>query len=294
MTSAIMHMQAGLHTVPGRRSSNQDAVVGVVLPDGRELVAVADGMGGHRAGEVASQRALEALVAGLQAGHSLYDAITEANGAVYAAAQENASWAGMGTTLVAMLRAEDRYDIANVGDSRAYRITKTGIQQITKDHSFVAEAAANGHGTATAAQQSRWKNALTRALGTDAQVEVDLFGPFDVEQPHTVLLCSDGLHGSVSQQTIRHCLTHTPEPNAAAQRLADEAYRGGSNDNISAAVIVFQAGAASAERKQRRLHRENMPVISRAAHVVLIPAPRGSGRDRSWLNRFFSLIKGDV
>lgn len=293
MTSQIMRMQAGLHTVPGRRSSNQDAVVGVVLADGRELVAVADGMGGHRAGEVASQRALEALVVCLNAGHALYDAITEANGAVYAAAQENPSWRGMGTTIVAMLRTEESYHIANVGDSRAYRITKTGIHQITKDHSFVAEAAANGHGAAAAASQSRWKNALTRALGTDAQVEVDLFGPFEVTQPHTVLLCSDGLHGSVSQQTIRHCLTNSPEPSAAAHRLTDEAYRGGSNDNISAAVIVFQAGAAAAKRTPSRGNGDHRRVISRAAHVVLIPAPRDD-RDRSWLNRFFSLIKGDV
>lgn len=199
----------------------------------------------------------------------------------------------MGTTIVAMLRTEDSYHIANVGDSRAYRVTKTGIQQITKDHSFVAEAAANGNGTATAASQSRWKNALTRALGTDAQVEVDLFGPFEVTQPHTVLLCSDGLHGSVSQQTIRDYLTSSREPSAAARRLTDEAYRSGSNDNISAAVIMFQADATAVKRTPSRGNGDHQPVISRAAHVVLIPAPY-EDRDRSWLNRFFSLIKGDV
>lgn len=259
----------------------------VTLIDGRQLVAVADGMGGHRAGEIASKRALEALVAGLQSGDSLADAVNKANRVVYAAAQENAEWTGMGTTIVALLRSEDRYHIANVGDSRAYRVTPAAVQQITRDHSVTAEAIASGHISAEEARNSRWKNALTRAVGTDANVDVDIFGPFDAAQPHRVLLCSDGLHGSISQPSIQRCVGNGSDAFNAVERLTEEAFRNGSSDNISAAVVVFEADRKAASAPSRpRQH------TSSSYRVILMPEPSPVRRQRSWLSRFFSLFKG--
>jgi PPM family protein phosphatase len=283
-------MLSAVHTVAGRRSSNQDAVMSVTLVDGRQLVAVADGMGGHRAGEVASKRALEALVAGLQGGDSLVDAVKKANQVVHVAAQENADFAGMGTTIVALLRSENRYHIANVGDSRAYRVTPSAVLQITRDHSVTAEAIASGHITPEEARNSRWKNALTRAIGTDADIDVDIFGPFDAAQPHRVLLCSDGLHGSISQPTIQQHLSNGVDVFRAAERLADEAFRNGSSDNISAAVVVFE-GERSAAPAQKRVPNETSVRSSANYRVILMPEPNQI-KQRSWLSRFFSLFRG--
>ena len=232
-------VRTGCHTECGRRPVNQDAVLAVRLADGRELVAVADGMGGHSAGEIASQRALETVWARLKAGDSLRVAVAEANAAVHAEAAANPAWHGMGTTLVAMLRAGSTYEIANVGDSRAYRLTTDTVTQITADHSFVAEAAREARLATHDIVSSRWRNALTRALGTDADVEVDCFGPFDADEPHAVLLCSDGLYRSVSDDVLRQHVGSTTDPWTAARSLAAEAYRNGSSDNISAAVILM-------------------------------------------------------
>lgn len=231
--------RTGCHTECGRRPVNQDAVLAVRLADGRELVAVADGMGGHSAGEVASQRALETVWTQLKAGADLCGAVAAANTAVHAAAQGNAAWSGMGTTLVAMLRTGSRYEIANVGDSRAYRITTDEVSQITTDHSFVAEAMREAQVATTEIVQSRWRNALTRALGTDADVAVDCFGPFSDEVPHAILLCTDGLYRGMSDDVLREHVVRAPDAWSAARSLAAEAYRNGSSDNISAAVVLL-------------------------------------------------------
>lgn len=230
---------AGWRSFSGRRASNQDAVIAGRLTDGRELIAVADGMGGHQGGEVASQRALDTLVASLEAGRALRDAVADANAGVYQAAQENAAWSGMGTTLVALLRSGDRYQVANVGDSRAYCVTEQGITQITQDHSFLAEALRANQMSAEEAKSSRWRNALTRAIGTDPQVEVDTFGPFEVQPAHTVVLCTDGLHGSLDDAAMLSCLRQHTDVWGAAMCLTDQAYKNGSKDNISVAVVSF-------------------------------------------------------
>lgn len=233
----------GCHTECGRRPVNQDAVLAVRLSDGRELVAVADGMGGHSAGEVASRRALEVVWQQLKAGVDLRSAVRAANVSIHAAAEGNPGWSGMGTTLVAMLRTADRYEIANVGDSRAYRITVNEVSQLTTDHSFAAEAMQHARLGNDTIAQSRWRNALTRALGTDVDVDVDVFGPFDTSEPHAVLLCTDGLYRTLSEDVLRENVWSAADPWTAARALASEAYRSGSSDNISAAVVVF-AGSA--------------------------------------------------
>jgi len=245
--------RAAGYTHTGRRKSNQDAVVVRTFASGAELVAIADGMGGHLAGEVASALALESLVASLEAGASLRDSVVAANARVHAESAAHPDRQGMGTTLVALLRDGDGYHIANVGDSRAYRVEAETILRLTDDHSFVAEALRDGSMSAEEAARSPWRNALTRAIGTDPSVQVDVFGPFEVDAPHAVLLCTDGLYRAVDDDVIREYVLSVGELATVAETLAALAFRRGSDDNISVAVIEF-------ERLERRPPRITLPL----------------------------------
>ena len=241
----FFHCRSAATSVQGRRPSNQDAVVDVKLPDGRHLVAVADGMGGHQSGEVASRLALEVLVRELRAGARLRDAVAAANTDVFDEANRDPSRSGMGTTLIALLRTDAVYEIANVGDSRAYRIDQHGINRLSRDHSFAEEAASKAMMGPEEIARSPWRNALTRSLGTQETVEVDVFGPFEIAgRPHTVMLCSDGLYRALSDDAAWHHLIGAPDPAAGARILVDLALRHGSDDNVSVAVVQFE-GATS-------------------------------------------------
>jgi protein phosphatase len=239
-------------------------------------------MGGHKGGEVASQRAIETVVEELKQGRSLRDAVLAANQAVRAAAEANPAWEGMGTTLVTLLRSGERYQIANVGDSRAYVITTGGIKQITADHSFMAEALAARKMSPEEVRKSRWRNALTRAIGTEDAVEVDIFGPFTLAEPHIVLLCSDGLHGAVSDDAIRRCATEMSSPSLAAECLVNEAYGNGSKDNISVAIVRFGEGV--------KVGAVPLPQAAkwtpRPSRLIIAPEQR----HRSLLQRVFTLF----
>lgn len=252
----LFHSRSAATTIQGRRPSNQDAVVDTRLPDGRHLVAVADGMGGHRSGEVASALAIEMLVRELRDGGSLRDAVLAANNEVFEQASLDLSRAGMGTTLVALLRTEAVYEIANVGDSRAYRIDSHGIHRISVDHSFAEEASSRALMGPDEIARSPWRNALTRSLGTQERVDVDLFGPFEIAgRPHAVMLCSDGLYRALNEKAAWHHLVAAPDPATAARVLTDLALRHGSDDNISVAVVQFEGAAA--------LHAERTAPIGR-------------------------------
>lgn len=207
------------------------------LDDGRVLMAVADGMGGRAAGEVASALAVETLLESVREGEDLAEAFRRANRSVQTRAQEPDK-RGMGTTLVVMLLDGDSYWIGNVGDSRAYLISGEGVRQITEDHSFVAEAVKQGQ-SGEAAEASRWRNALTRAIGTDPEVEVDVFGPFPVESNTAVLLCSDGLYKTLPDRELAGIYSRSGSPEGAAQSLVAAALEGGSDDNISVAIAEF-------------------------------------------------------
>lgn len=257
----------GYATDRGRRPSNQDAVVATVLPDGREVVAVADGMGGHAGGEVASTTALSTLVDALHAGAELPQAFLAADEAIRSAAERDRSLDGMGTTLVALLRMGGRYWIANVGDSRAYRVSAGGIDRVTRDHSFAEEAARLGQMSADEIARSPWKNALTRALGTGDPPEVDVFGPFRVDEPHAVLLCSDGLHGVVEEDAIRASVLACPDAAAAAERLSALALQGGSRDNVTVALRDFELLQSDAPEEETRPF-----AIPREPHAAAAPA----------------------
>ncbi len=162
-------------SIAGLRPYQEDAVLTKTLADGRLLVAVADGMGDHAAGGVASALALETLVEALEGEQALDAAFRLANQRVNEKARKPGKQ-GMGTTMVAVLLDSSGYSVANVGDSRAYVISDSGARRITEDHSFVAEALKRGQ-SEEEAQSSQWKDAVTRSIGTDAEVEVDVFGP---------------------------------------------------------------------------------------------------------------------
>ncbi len=224
-------------SIAGLRPYQEDAVLTRTLSDGRLLVAVADGMGGHAAGEVASALALETLAEALEEGQSLDEAFRLANRRVNDKAREPGKQ-GMGTTMVAMLLDADGYAVANVGDSRCYLISGSETRRITEDHSFVAEAMKRGQ-SEQEAQASQWKDALTRSIGTDEEVEVDVFGPFPVEGDTAILLCSDGLYKTLADADLGDLFLESGGPRGAAQALVSTAYERGSDDNITVAIAEF-------------------------------------------------------
>lgn len=207
------------------------------LSDGRTLVAVADGMGGHAAGEVASALALEALSKAVAGGQPLEEAFRIANERVHAEAAEPDKH-GMGTTLVAVLIDGDQYSVANVGDSRCYLVSGEGVRRLTEDHSFVAEAVRRGQ-SEEEAMATPWRDALTRSIGPEDEVEVDVFGPFPLEPDSAFVICSDGLYKSLSDLELRDLFDTSTDARAAAQSLVTAAFDNGSDDNISVVVAEY-------------------------------------------------------
>jgi serine/threonine protein phosphatase PrpC len=228
-----VRVEVGSATDIGRvRERNEDSVL--VDPP---LYVVADGMGGHRGGQVASQVALEAMEGFATEGRgSLADHVRRANRAVWDRSVEDERLSGMGTTLTAALIDGARALIAHVGDSRAYLLRDGSLQQLTTDHTLVARMVKSGEITEAEAEVHPHKNVLTRALGTDEQVEVDEDSIALVDGDR-VLLCSDGLTGMVTEDQIQAILENSDQPQQAADRLVKAANRAGGIDNITVVVL---------------------------------------------------------
>jgi len=224
-----------VESIAGQRPYQEDAVLAETMADGRTLIAVADGMGGHAAGEVASALALETLTEAVTEQQGLGDAFRLANSRVHSMASEPGKQ-GMGTTLVAALVDGDEYYVANVGDSRAYLVSSSGIRRLTEDHSFVAEAMKRGQ-SEEEAMATPWRDALTRSIGTDEEVEVDVFGPFPIEPDSAFLICSDGLYKTLTDDDLHELFGASSGPRGAAQSLVAAAFDNGSDDNISVAIV---------------------------------------------------------
>lgn len=215
------------------RTLNEDSV----LVQGR-LYVVADGMGGHKAGEVASDLAIRTLSAVCQKRADqgvLEKAVMQANGAIALRAQSSEECKGMGTTLTALWFGMRRAFLAHVGDSRAYRLRSGVFTQLTEDHSVVAELMRKGILTAEEAKTHPYRNVITRALGTAATVEVDML-ELDRRKGDIYLICSDGLTGMVEEVKILTCL-QTMELEQAADELLKCALDAGGTDNISFILI---------------------------------------------------------
>jgi protein phosphatase len=211
------------------------------------LVAVADGMGGGPAGALASREALERLARAFaeergDVPERLRRSMTRANRHVYAFVERDPSYSGMGTTVVAAAVGDGRAWIANVGDSRAYLIRSDGLERLTEDHSWVQEQVRSGAMTAAEASRSPYRNVITRAVGTEPDVEVDVFGPVDLREGDAVLLCSDGLHGVLDDRQIL-AVYRESEFERAAEALVAAANAVGGPDNISVVAVRLDGPA---------------------------------------------------
>jgi serine/threonine protein phosphatase PrpC len=232
-------------TDPGRRRrQNEDAFV-------REppLFAVADGMGGAQAGEIASRLAAAALRqpggdAAADGRDRVVTLVEEANRRVYERASEDEAVSGMGTTMTVALVEDDSVWIGHVGDSRAYLIRDGALEQLTEDHSLVAELVRSGKLSPEEAEVHPQRSVITRALGTEADVDVDAFSvrprPGDL-----FMLCSDGLTSMVADDELLAIVEHTRHDlDRTARALVEEANRGGGEDNIT--VVLFEMGESGA------------------------------------------------
>lgn len=233
----------GSRTDIGRvRTHNEDSFI--VSPP---LYAVADGMGGHEAGEVASEIAIETLVqqappqADVQA---LGRAVRSSNDAVLRGVEDGRGKEGMGTTMTAAVVEGTSIAIAQVGDSRAYLLHSGVLQKITRDHSLVADLIDSGAITEDEARYHPKRSVITRALGSDENMTPDLY-EFTASPGDRLLLCSDGLTGMLEDERIRQLLADCGTPQECADALIDAANDGGGHDNITA--IIVEIGQASAK-----------------------------------------------
>ena len=239
-------------TDPGRvRGQNEDNIA--VVPEAG-LAVVADGMGGHQAGEVASklavevitQHIIETLVDSAANGaveiKSVGDAIQLANRAIYEHARNQPEYAGMGSTVVVTLFYDDKLCVGHVGDSRLYRFRNSLLEQITQDHSVVQELVSRGLVTAEEARQSVNKNLVTRALGVDPVVTPDI-SEHALQDDDIYLLCSDGLNDVLADGDIEMMLIeHRRQLEDAVQHMIDMANDRGGPDNISVILIRANRG----------------------------------------------------
>ena len=243
-------MQTWGLTDPGNiRQQNQDSYAIVPFARDRVLMIVCDGMGGAKSGNVASSLAVEVFTgevrrtqkAGMtpeKAAAMLRSALELANRAVYEQSQLSEDFTGMGTTLVAAFLSRDLAVIINVGDSRAYLIDRDGAMQITRDHSFVQYLVDIGKLTPEEARKSSKKNIITRAVGVDREVSVDV-SVIEKKQyaDKTLLLCSDGLSNYIDAPVLAPLRREHPDCADFVKTLIDEANRAGGSDNITAVAV---------------------------------------------------------
>ena len=229
---------AGRTDVGRQRSANEDDFV--LAPP---FFAVADGMGGAKAGEVASAMATEVFEGESDSGEpaeaQLGRILREANRRIYDLAVSDESHRGMGTTLTAAKVTGDEISLAHVGDSRAYRMRDGELEQLTKDHSLVAELERSGQITAEAAEHHPQRSIITRALGPEPEVEVDTY-TVTGRDSDLFLLCSDGLTSMISDDEIGSILRSADSLDAAADALVRAANQSGGKDNIT--VVMFRVG----------------------------------------------------
>jgi PPM family protein phosphatase len=239
-----MPWQSAHRTDTGRvRRQNEDALL--VRPD-IGVHAVADGMGGHAAGEVASAIAVDiiertvqhAAAHGTDPLHAIEDAVLAANAAILAEAHRDPARQGMGTTATVLITPDDtRYRIAHVGDSRAYLLRDDDLRQITVDHTWVHEQVRRGYLTEEGARRHPFASVLTRVVGTEAEVRVDVIDG-DTRPGDVFLLCSDGLTAVLDDAALRVVLSRPDSLEERADALVRPAFEGGGPDNITVVLVA--------------------------------------------------------
>ncbi len=229
-----------------KRTMNQDSMYCNNNPIGsfQNLFIVADGMGGHRAGDYASKLCVNSMAESVKNNShntpvTVFDeAVLAANKAVYEAATQNAEYEGMGTTVVAGTVQDNTLYVANIGDSRLY-IIRDSIEQITSDHSLVEEMVKNGNITESEARIHPKKNIITRALGIDEHVRADYF-EVNVEKSDIILMCSDGLTNMIEDEDIEYIIKHSGSLEEAVDLLVAKANENGGNDNITVILVEIE------------------------------------------------------
>ncbi len=263
-------LATALHTDMGRVRKNNEDAIGENPDIG--LLILADGMGGYNAGEIASGLAISTVQETVKkqwktlphgeidpaTGHSheallLKSAVELAHKTIHQVSQTQPQCAGMGTTIVTCVFHHDRLSIAYVGDSRLYRLRHGRLEQVTRDHSLIEELIARGHYKREDAKKLVRKNIVTRALGVEAEVKVDIIeDPIDVGD--VILICSDGLCDMVDDEGIRLTLAKfTDNLPQAAKALVDLANEHGGKDNVSVALARVDASFAPGPRWYERL-----------------------------------------
>ena len=227
-------------TITGRRSHNEDAFC-VFSGNGRVFAAVSDGMGGHAAGETASRLSIDAVKSQLANAEPISEsalslAFSEANRSVWETSQSVPALNGMGATLVAAVPFPACFLAANVGDSRLYLYHDGTIRQISHDHSYVAQLVRYGIITSAEAKTHPSRNLITRAIGTEPDVKTDLFSS-EWEPGDILLLCSDGLSGSIDDERMCDILKGRTDLDAACEALISCAFENGSTDNITVVLL---------------------------------------------------------
>jgi len=258
---------AALSDVGMRRGNNQDSF-GVHLASGQDdwqrrghLFIVADGMGAHAAGELASKMAVDGILhtylmlAKSPPAESLVQAVIQTNTLIHTRGSSSQDFAGMGTTCSALALLPQGALVAHAGDSRIYRLRGNRVEQLTFDHSLLWEMRATGNMSPDALANLVPKNIITRSLGPNAKVQVDVEGPFPLAVGDTFLLCSDGLSGQVSDEEIGAFMACLP-PQEAAQALIDLANMRGGPDNIT--VLI-------AKVKSPFMTQADQPLLTKAA-----------------------------
>lgn len=203
------------------------------------LFAVADGMGGHLAGEVASQLAIEALSSQvLSDSEALISAVRDANRQIFERASKDPLLTGMGTTITALYAGDSSAQIVHVGDSRAYLFRGNELERLTKDHTHVGRLVEEGRLSPEDADRHPQRSYLEKALGVDQDVDVDV-QVLDTLPGDRILLCSDGLYGMIDDAAIASILQEQDDPQDAADRLCTSAVEAGGSDNVTAIVVDY-------------------------------------------------------
>lgn len=253
----------GAKTDLGRIRENNEDKFEFFLPQDEDTLArkgcfyaVADGMGGHAAGQIASELALKTVIGQYYADPSpgvemsIRSAVQSANAVIYDAARAIVERNGMGTTLTGLIIRGDEVIIAQVGDSRCYRLRSNKLEQLTQDHSWVNEQVRRGGMTAEEAAASPFRNVITRSLGNAPTVEPDIFQDA-LNEGDVYLLCSDGLTGEVSDSEIKETLQKS-DPSNAAWDLVGLALDHGGRDNVTVLIVAIRA-IIGVERKRKGL-----------------------------------------
>lgn len=251
------------------REHNEDSLV--VAPP---LYVVCDGMGGHAAGEVASEIAVNVIADRAPAtpdAAALGQAVEEANLAIIQAAREGIGRAGMGCTCTAAMLENERLIVAQVGDSRAYLLHGGTLQQITRDHSLMADFIEAGQITPEEARVHPQRSVITRALGSDPRTQPDLF-EINVNTGDRLLICSDGLTSMIEDYEIEDILNRTPDPQIAASKLVNAAIAAGGHDNVTVIVVNVTGFAEVRRRKVARKTKITAAVIIALLVVIFCGA----------------------